>query len=431
MQVAVENKEGLERVMTISFAATDMNKEIQSRLQSLSKTAKLNGFRPGKVPFQVIKQKFGAQVEAELLNENIHKTFYEAVSQEKLRPAGGPEIDKVENGKDEVSYTATFEVFPEITVGSLSDVEIEQPVVAIETADIDKTIDNIVKQQTHFHGTDREAQEGDKVTTDFVGTIEGEAFSGNEGNAVPVVIGSGQMIEGFEKGLVGKKVGDAFTLNLKFPDDYQYTEVAGKPVDFEITISKVEEPHSPELNDEFFARFGVNEGGMDAFRDEVEKNMAIELDRSKQSRVKNDVMNKVLEVSPFDVPKALIHDEAKRLAEQMRKQYNIEGQNLENELSLFEEEASKRVALGLLLAEIIKTNEFKASEDEVRAKVESIASSYESPEELVNYYLNNKERSAEIESLVMEDKVVEWACEQAKMTEKNYSFSEFMQPERG
>ncbi|MBF0265834.1 MAG: trigger factor [Gammaproteobacteria bacterium] len=431
MQVAVENKEGLEKVMTISFAATDMNKEIQSRLQSLSKTAKLNGFRPGKVPLQVIKQKFGPQVEAELLNENIQKTFYEAVSQEKIRPAGGPEIDKVETGKDEISYTATFEVFPEVEVGSLSDIEIEMPVVTIETADIDKTIDNIVKQQTHFHDADREVQEGDKVTTDFVGTIEGEAFSGNEGKDVPVVIGSGQMIEGFEQGLIGKKVGETLTLNLKFPDDYQYTEVAGKPVDFEITISKVEAPHTPELNDEFFARFGVNEGGLDAFREEVEKNMSMELERNKQSRVKNDILNKVLEASPFDVPKALITDEARRLAEQMRQQYNIEGQNLENELSLFEEEAKKRVALGLLLAEIIKSNEFKASAEEVKAKVENLASSYESPDELVNYYLNNKERTAEIESLVMEDKVVDWACEQAKTTEKSYAFSDFMQPERG
>jgi len=430
MQVAVEVKEGLERILTVSLPADDLEKEAQTRLQNLSRTTKLNGFRPGKIPFSVIKQRFGQQVNAEILNEKVQKSFYEAVTQEKLKPAGIPEIEQVkDDNKDTVSYTAKFEVYPEFEIASIDGSEFEKPIVNIADADVDSTIDNIRKQQQHFHEVKRKVKKDDKVTLNFTGTIDGEAFEGNEGKEVPLVIGSKQMIEGFEEGITGAKAGDDLTLNLNFPEEYHYEKVAGKAVEFKVSIVKVEEPHLPELNDDFYKLFGVTDGGEEAFRAEVKNNMQVELDKNTKAKMKNAVMDRVLELNQVDIPKALIQDEAKNLSEQMKKQYQIQGNDLEQDLSLFEGEAKKRVSLGLILSEIVKTKEIKVAEDELKAKIEELAQSYENPQEVVNYYLNDQQRKVDMEAIVLEEKVVEWAFSQSKVNEKEYSFTEFMNPE--
>jgi len=430
MQVAVEVKEGLERVITVGLPAADINQQIQTRLKELSRTTKLNGFRPGKIPPAVINQRFGQQVNDEVMNKTMQESFYKAVMQEKLQPAGVPEINPVkDDNKETISYTAKFEIYPEISPASFEGSEFEKPVVKIMAADIDKTIENIRKQQQHFHESDEKVKQDDKVTMNFSGTIDGEAFEGNEGKEVPLTIGSKQMIEGFEDGIIGAKAGDNLTLNLNFPEKYHFEKVAGKAVEFKVDVVKVETPHLPELNDEFYKLFGVSEGGKKAFKAEVKKNMETELAKNIQTKTKNAVMNRVNELNDVTVPKALVQDEAKNIAEQMKQQYQVEGNNLQQDLSLFEEEAKKRVGLGLVLAEIVKENKIDVTDDELKTKIEEMAQSYENPAEVVNYYMNDQNRKRDMQSVVMEEKVVDWALKQGTVTEKKYSFSEFMTPE--
>ncbi|MCP3852384.1 MAG: trigger factor [Gammaproteobacteria bacterium] len=432
MQVSVETKEGLEREMVVEFATAEMNSEVNTRLQSLSKSAKINGFRPGKVPMSVIKKRYAGQVEAEVLNEKLQQSYYEAVNQEKLKPAGQPKIDMVESDSNDVfKYKAVFEVYPEITTASLDGQAFEKANVVIGEEDIDLTVDNIRKQNQVFNEVERGAQAEDQVVVDFTGTIDGEAFKGNEGQQVPVTLGQGQMIEGFEEGIKGAKAGDELTLDLKFPEDYHYADVAGKDVQFAVTVSAVKEAALPELNDEFFTKFGITEGGNDAFRTEVKNNMQLELDKAISAKLKNQVMDSILDVNEIIVPKALVEEEAKNMAQQMQSQYQMQGQGeAELQTSLFEEQAKRRVSLGMLLAELVKENEITASPESVKAKISELATTYENPQEVMDYYMSDKEKMAEMESFVLEEKIVDWACEQATVAEKDFTFTEFMNPKK-
>ncbi len=428
MQVSVETKEGLEREMVVEFATAEMNSEVNTRLQSLSKSAKINGFRPGKVPMSVIKKRYAGQVEAEVLNEKLQQSYYEAVNQEKLKPAGQPKIDMVESDSNDVfKYKAVFEVYPEITTASLDGQAFEKANVVIGEEDIDLTVDNIRKQNQVFNEVERGAQAEDQVVVDFTGTIDGEAFKGNEGQQVPVTLGQGQMIEGFEEGIKGAKAGDELTLDLKFPEDYHYADVAGKDVQFAVTVSAVKEATLPELNDEFFTKFGITEGGNDAFRTEVKNNMQLELDKAISAKLKNQVMDSILYVNEIIVPKALVDEEAKNMAQQMQSQYQIQGQGeAELQTSLFEEQAKRRVSLGMLLAELVKENEITVSPESVKKKISELAVTYENPQEVMNFYMSDKEKMAEMESFILEEKIVDWACEQATVAEKDFTFTEFM-----
>ena len=432
MQVSVETKEGLEREMLVEFPTTDIDGEVKTRLQSLTKTAKINGFRPGKIPLAVIKKRYGGHVEAEVLNEKLQQSYYEAISQEKLNPAGQPSIDIVENdNEDTVSYKAIFEVYPEITVASLEGKSFEKANVTIGEEDIDSTVDNIRKQNQSFQDVDRGAEEGDQVVVDFTGTIDGEAFKGNEGKQVPVTIGQGQMIEGFEEGLKGAKAGEDVILELKFADDYHFEDVAGKPVSFSISVLNVQESTLPELTDEFYSKFGIADGGEEAFRAEVKKNMQIELDKSISAKLKNEVMDTILEANDINVPKALVEEEAQKMAQQMQSQYQMQGQGeAQLETSLFEEQAKRRVTLGLVLADIVKTKEITATSDLVKEKITEMAATYENPQEVMDYYMSHKDKLAEIESFVLEEKIVDWACEQGAVTDKTFTFTEFMNPKQ-
>lgn len=303
--------------------------------------------------------------------------------------------------------------------------------MTIGEEDIDLTVENIRKQNQTFTDVDRGAQEADQVVVDFTGTIDGEGFKGNEGKQVPVTLGQGQMIEGFEEGVKGAKAGDELTLDLKFPEDYHYTDVAGKDVQFAITVSAVKESTLPELNDEFFVKFGVAEGGNDAFRAEVKKNMQLELDKAISAKLKNQVMDSILEINDIIAPKALVEEEARNMAQQMQSQYQLEAQGeAQLQTSLFEEQAKRRVSLGMLLAELVKVNDIKASPESVKEKINELAATYENPQEVMDYYMSNKEKLAEIESFVLEEKIVDWACDQATIAEKDFSFTEFMNPKQ-
>ncbi len=427
MQVSVEATGGLERRMTVEVPDERVQGEVEKRLQQLARTTRIKGFRPGKVPMKVIRSQYGQQVRQEVVGEVLQASFYEAVTQEKLQPAGAPRIEpnSLDAGKA-LSYTAVFEVMPEVEPASFEGVEIEKPAAEVADADIDNMLETLRKQNTEWKAVEREAKEGDRVVADFKGTIDGEEFKGNSGTDVPVTLGSGRMIEGFEKGLDGAKAGDERTLDLTFPEDYAYKEVAGKPVQFTVTVKAVEEAQLPELNDEFAKRFGMD--NVESLRQEVRDNMERELKQTLKSRVKQQVMDKLVELNAVEVPKALIENESQALLEQMRRNMHVPQGKQSPDLSpsMFEDQAKRRVTLGLILAEIIKRNELKADPAKVRESVDTIAASYERPQEVVDWYYGDKRRLGDVESVVLEESVVEWALAQAKVTEKSMSFDEIM-----
>jgi trigger factor len=429
MQVSVETTSGLERRMTVEVPEERIEKEVQRRLQHLARTTNLKGFRPGKVPMKVVASRFGNDVRQEVISEVIQSTFYEAASQEKLTPAGLPQIEpkSLDAGKA-VEYVATFEVMPEFEAASLDGVTFEKQVARIGDADLDKMLNTLREQRTEWVAVEREAKEGDRVIVDFKGTIDGEEFTGNEGKQVPLTLGGKRMIEGFEEGLTGIKAGEERTLDLTFPEEYANKELAGKAVQFAVSVSAVEEAHLPEIDDAFVAGFGVTEGGVEAFRKEVSDNMEREMNESVASKLKQKVMDKLIEINEVEIPRALIDNESQALARQMQQNMHVPAgkQGADLDPSVFEEQARRRVTLGLILSDLIKKNGLKASEELLRAKVESIAASYERPDDVVKWYFADRNRLGEIESLVLEDLVVDWVLENSEVTEVESSFDEIM-----
>lgn len=435
MQVSVEAPSALERRMTVAVDESRISEAVDARLQDMTKTVKLKGFRPGKVPLKVVKQQYGGQVRDEVLNEVVQSTFYEAISQEKLHPAGTPSFDssKSEPGQG-LEYTAVFEIYPEIKPAAIDNETIEKPVVEITEADIDNMIDRIRRQHITWEMADRAAKEGDQVKMDFKGTIDGEAFQGGEGKDMTVELGSGRMIKGFENGLVGAKAGDDVSLDLEFPEEYHAKEVAGKPVQFAVHINSVEEAVLPEVDAEFAKKMGVESGDIAKLRDDIKDNMEMELSKQIKTQVKEKVMDLLVSANKVDVPKSLIDNEAEALRNQMVQ--NLSSQGLaQNDLgaidvSMFVEQAERRVALGLIMTEIVKENDIKVEADNVRAMVDEIARPYEKPEEVVKWYYGDKRRLAEVESLVLEEQVVDWVMSQAKVEEKTSTFDDLMNPEK-
>jgi trigger factor len=430
MQVSVESTGNLERRMTVQVPEERVNAEIQQRLERLARTTKVKGFRPGKVPFKVVQQQYGAQVRQEVIGDVVQATWYEAVAEQKLRPAGHPTIEpkSLEPGKG-LEYVAVFEVLPEVKLASLAGVKLDKVVCKVTDADVDRIIENLRKQRADWVAVERGATNTDRVVIDFKGTIDGQEFKGNEGKNVPVVLGSGSMIPGFEEALVGAKAGDERTIDVTFPENYGYKEIAGKAAQFAAKVNAVEEPHLPETNDEFAKNFGIGDGGMNALRAEVRKNMERELEQAVLTANKQAVMDKLVEINSVDVPNALVANEAQALMEQMRQNMHIpKGKSLNVDAAMFEPQAKRRVTLGLLLSELIKSNGLKVAPEKVRARIDALAASYERPEEVVNWYYADKGRLAEVESLALEDQVVEWVLGQADAQVVERSFDEVMNP---
>ena len=429
MQVSVENTSALERRMTIGVPAERIEAEVNKRLQQTARNAKIPGFRPGKVPMSVIRQRYEADARQEALGNVIQASFYEAVVEQKLNPAGAPAVEpKVfEKGKD-LEYIATFEVFPEFEVGAFDSIEVERLSADVADSDLDNMLEVLRKQNVRYEQVERAAQTEDQLNIDFVGKIEGEAFSGGSASGTQLVLGSGRMIPGFEDGLVGAKAGEEKVLNLSFPEDYQNLELAGKAAEFTVTVNSVSEAKLPELNEEFFGQFGIKETGLDGFRAEVRKNMERELRQAIKAKIKNQVMDGLVSTNPIEVPKALLDNEVDRLRVQAVQQFggNIKPDQLPAEL--FTEQAKRRVVLGLIVAEVVKQNELKPDEARVRELIQEMASAYQEPEQVVSWYYKNDEQLNEVRSVVLEEQVVDTVLQKAKVTDKAVSYEEAVKP---
>jgi len=431
MQVSVETTQGLERRLTITVPADAIDSAVKSRLQQLAKTQRINGFRPGKVPVSVIKKRFGQAVRQEIAGDVMQQNFYQAIVQEKIQPAGMPnfELTKDEDGQD-LEFVASFEVYPEVEVKGINDIEIEKPVVDITDADLDKMMETLQKQHATWKEVKRKAKKNDKVIIDFVGSVDGEEFEGGKAEDFELELGQDRMIPGFEKPLVGAKTGEDVTIEVTFPEDYHAENLKGKDAVFQVKVKKVEGQALPKVDEDFATLFGVQEGGVEALQAEVRKNMQRELDQTLKTQIKEDVIAKLVAANEIDIPQALIDQEVNALREQAKQRFSQQqggGQNLpELPAELFTDNAKRRVSVGLLLGEVIKQNELKADEAKVNEMIETAASAYEDPKEVVEYYNNNQELMQQMQNVALEEQAVEWVLEQANVTEVTKAFDDVM-----
>lgn len=430
MQVSVETTQGLERRLTITVPAASVDTAVKSRLQQLAKTQRLNGFRPGKVPVKVIQKRFGAAVRQEVAGEVMQQNFYQAIMQEKINPAGMPnfELTKDKDGED-LEFAATFEVYPEVKVEGLDKLEIEKTVVEIADKDLNEMMKTLQQQHATFKECKRKAKKGDKVTINFVGSIDGEEFDGGKADDFPLELGKGQMIPGFEDALIGAKTGEEVVSEVTFPEDYHAEALKGKAASFAISVTKVEGLNLPKLNDEFAELFGVKEGGLDALKEEVKKNMQRELDQTLKTSVKEAVIDALLADNEVDVPKSLLDQEVNALREQAKQRFEQQGNAgtmPELPADMFTANAQKRVSVGLLIGEVIKSNKIEADEARVDALIETTASAYEDPSEVIEYYKNNQELLQQIQNLALEEQAIDAILDQAKVKEVKKSFDEVM-----
>ncbi|WP_417594693.1 trigger factor [Oceanospirillum sp.] len=431
MQVSVETTSGLERRVTIQVPAAQIDEAVEERLKQTAKSARINGFRRGKVPMSHLRRQYGSEVRAEVVSEVMRTQYVEAITQEKLNPAGYPEIDASVNeaGKD-LEFVATLEVYPEVEVGSVADLSVEKPVASVSDEDLDKMIEVLREQQAKWSEVDRAATEQDQVNIDFEGFIDGEAFEGGKAEGHDLGLSSGTFIPGFEAQLVGAKAGDEKDVNVTFPEDYQAEQLKGKDAVFKVKVNKVSEQQKPELDDDFFKLYGVEEGGLEAFRADVKKNMERELEQTVKSKVKEQVVTALVERNEFDVPKALVSNEIDALRQQAVQQFggpsNFDASALPAEL--FQEQAEKRVKLGLLMAAVVEAKELKADDTALRAYVEKLAESYQDPQQVVDYYMNNEQMRQQLESAVLEEQVVENLLNEATVNEVAMSYDDAIKP---
>jgi len=436
MQVSIETTTGLERRMTVGIPAEQIETEVTKRLQQAAKTVRLNGFRKGKIPLKVVKQRFGAGVRQEVLGEAMSRSFYEAIQKEDVKPAGQPSIEPKDaaEGQD-VEFVATFEVYPEITLGDTAGFEIEKLTADVNDADVDNMIEVLRKQQAAWTEADRAAATDDQVNIDFNGTKDGEEFEGGKAEGQDLVLGSGSMIPGFEDGIVGMKAGEEKVVALSFPDDYQAEELQGAAVEFAIKVNTVSAQQLPELDKEFFSKYGVESDDEQQFRDDVRKNMERELKNAAKTKLKNQVMDKLVEAHEVDLPKALVAGEVETLRNQMMQQFGGAQPNMDLKSLLpdemFTEQAERRVSLGLIVGEVVKASEIKVDADRVREMIEEMASTYQDPEEVVTYYYSNQQMLASVESVVLEDQVVDHIIEGAKVTETESTYEDVIKPAQG
>ena len=433
MQVSVETTSNLERRLTITIEADKINQAVDARVKQVAPQVNLNGFRKGKVPFRVVKQQYGAGIRQEVLGEMMSQSFGEAVTQENLKPAGQPQVEPTQNDpKKDFIFTASFEVYPEFTLGSLSGVEIKQPVTEISAQDVDDMIQTLRKQQANFEEVEKAAETGDQVNIDFEGLKDGEPFEGGTAQGTDLVLGSGQMIPGFEDGLLAAQAGDEKSLDLTFPEDYHAEELKGQAVVFKVKVNSVKAQQLPEIDEEFMKKFGVEEGGEEALKVEVEKNMTRELKQALKNRVKTQVMDAMLETNnDVQVPAALIDQEISAMRQQMMQQFGGQAQqmNLDENLlpaELFQDQAQRRVSLGLILSKAIEDKDLSADDDKVRETIEEIASAYEAADEVIDYYYNNEQQLQQVKALVLEDMVVEALMADADVSDEVLSYEELM-----
>lgn len=420
----------LERRIDISVSLADIEKEVDARLKRMARTVKMPGFRPGKVPMKIVAQTHGGQARGEAVGAAVEKAFGEKVRADSLRVAGYPSIEPKDGAAEgTLEFTAVFEVYPDVVLGEFAGRKIERPVLNVGDAEVDKTIEVLRKQRTSFKAVERAAAQGDRVVIDFTGRMGGEVFDGGQAQDFPFVVGAGSMLKDFEDAVVGLAAGEGKTFDMTFPEDYHAANLAGKQVQFEITVKAVEEPVLPEVDADFAKSLGVADGDVAKLREEVKGNLEREVKRRIQSRLKEQVMDALIEVAPIEVPKALVQAESNQLADNARRDLEMRGlktKDIPVDPSWFKDQAERRVKLGLIMAELVKTSELHAKPEQIRALVEEMAQSYEDPSELVRWYYAQPERLAQAEAVVIEDNVVEWVCAKADTSDKDVAFDELM-----
>ncbi|WP_281559007.1 trigger factor [Thalassomonas sp. RHCl1] len=433
MQVSVETTQGLERRLTISVPAETVDVEVKNRLRHLGKTQRINGFRPGKVPVSVIQKRYGQSVRQEVAGELMQRNFVEAIVAEKINPAGRPQFvaKSNEDGKP-LEFEATFEVYPEVELKDLEKIAVERPQVEVTDKDLDEMFVTLQNQHKTWKENKRKTKNGDKLTIDFNGRVDGEEFEGGKAEGFELELGSGRMIPGFEKEIVGMKVGEEKTISVTFPEDYHAENLKGKDAEFDIVVHKTEGPVLPEVDEEFAKLFGVEEGGVDALREEVGKNMQRELTQAVKAKVKEQVIEGLLEANELELPSALVAQEVDVLRQQAMQRFagQMDAANLPQlPDDMFEEQAKRRVKVGLLLGEVIKVNELKVDEAKVKELIESAASAYEDPQEVIDYYSSNKELNQQMQNVALEEQAVELLLEKAAVKDVEASFKDIMNPQ--
>lgn len=428
MQVSVETTQGLGRRLSITVPADTIKQAVKKELINAAKSVRIDGFRKGKVPMNIVEQRYGASVRQDVLGEAMQRSFVDAIIKEKINPAGAPNYvpGEYKEGED-FTFAVEFEVYPEVELKGLENIEVEKPVVEVNDEDVDAMLDTLRKQQATWKETDRAAEAEDRVTVDFTGSIDGEEFEGGKASDFVLAMGQGRMIPGFEEGLVGHKAGEEFSIDVNFPEDYHAENLKGKAAKFAIVLKKVEERELPELTEEFIKRFGVADGSVAGLRTEVRKNMERELKGAVRNRIKSQALDGLVSANEIDVPAALIDGEIDVLRRQAAQRFGgNEKQALELPRELFEEQAKRRVVVGLLLGEVISTNDLKADEDRVKTLIEEMASAYEDPSEVIEFYSKNKELMNNMRNVALEEQAVEALLAKAKVTEKATTFSELM-----
>lgn len=432
MQVSVEATQGLERRLTISVPAEQIEKLVSDSLKREAKRARIPGFRPGKVPASVINKRYGAAIRQDITGEIMQRNFIEAIIAEKLNPAGAPTFMPGSTVGENFEFVATFEIYPEVELKGLDTIEVEQPKADVTDADVDTMIETLRKQHATYAAVERASADGDKVKMNFVGSVDGEEFEGGKADDFELQLGSGRMIPGFEAGVLGHKAGDAFEIDVTFPEEYHAENLKGKAAKFAITLTEVQAANLPEVNDEFAALFGISEGGLDALKAEIRKNMSRELEQALKANVKEQVISGLLAANEIDLPKALIDAEVNVLRQQAMQRFGGQAASMpELPAELFTEQAARRVKVGLLLGEVIKTSELKAEDERVQALIASMASAYEDPAEVVEYYNSNKELMQNMRNVALEEQAVEALLKSAKVTTKEVAFEEFMNKATG
>lgn len=427
MQISVENTGKLERRMQVQVPAERVSKEIATRLKELSRTARLKGFRPGKAPITVIRQQFGQQVHREVIGELMQSSFAEAVTQNQLSPAGSPRIEptSVAEGQD-LTYVATFEVFPEVALQPIGSLSIERVTAEVSEPDVDAMIERLRKQQTKYSAVTRPAADGDKVTVDFVGSIDGNAFAGGKGENVPIVLGEGRMLPQLEQGLAGASSGESREVGVDFPADYRATELAGKHAVFKVDVKSVEEPVVPALDDEFCVAFGVTEGGVPKLREDVRANMQRELEQSLRNRNKAAVLDKLYQANPVDVPNALLESQIRDMQIEEMRRTGAKDVSQAPPREPFIEPARRRIALGLLINEIIRREKIVLDPARSNARLDEMVGAYGDPAALKRAYLQNADAMRQVQSLALEDQVTDFILEHAQVHATRHTFKELM-----
>lgn len=431
MQANLEQISTLERRINLAVPMQQIETEVNNRLRDIARNTKLDGFRRGKVPMSLVTKQYGGQIHQEVLGDAVQKSFMEAVQSHQLKVAGYPRIEPRTDAtdKDAIEFSATFEVYPEITLGDIGTAKITRPVVTVGDADVDKTLDVLRKQRVQFNTVDRASLAGDLVTLDYVGKIDGAIFAGGEAKGFRVVLGEGRTLPEFETALVDVKAGENKAFDVAFPDDYQAQELAGKTATFEVSVADVAAPQLPEVDAEFARSLGIADGDVQKMRAEIQANLEREVKNRIHAKLKEQVMQAFLDSTKIDVPKSLLEMETRRLMQNARNDMQARGMNVNDvplPADIFADQAARRVSLGLILAEAVRVNGLTARPEQINVLIEEFAQSYEDPQEVIKWHRQNPERMQEIESLALENNVVEWALAQAQVEDQSVSFDELM-----